>query len=210
MLTISDISIDKLRNNKLKKELPEFYELKEVIENNDWHNNDSVFNHTLTVLEKLEELLKNVKDKISNYLNQKITNCTRKDLLFLAALFHDIGKKETMVKKGNWAECPKYEHEKYGSVKVKKILKRIDLSGNEKDIVIQIVRHHGDIHYILDPKNDKLKEQYQDFKANLSNIFLELILLGMADTLGGQLGENKLDEFKFRIDFYNKVIRLAA
>jgi len=113
MLTVSDISIDKLKNSKLKKELPEFYELKEVIENNDWYNNDSVFNHTLTVLDKLEELLRNVGDKISNYLNQRITNYTRKDLLFLAAIFHDIGKKETIVRKGEWAECPKYEHEKY-------------------------------------------------------------------------------------------------
>lgn len=55
------------------------------------------------------------------------------------------------------------------------------------------------IHSILDPKNDRLEEEYKD-------IFVELILLGMADTLGSQLKRNKPDEFKFRINFYKKII----
>lgn len=206
MLKVSSINIEKLRENQFEKELPEFYELKKVIENNDWHKNDSVFNHTLAVLEHLEKILENTKYKITSYLNKKVDNYKRKDLLFLGALFHDIGKKETMVKKGKWAEYPRDKHEKYGSVKTKNILKRMDLSENEKSIVIQIVRCHGDMHYITDIENKKLKEQYKNFKFDNSNIFLELILLGMVDTLGSQVKENKPGEFKFRIDFYKKVI----
>lgn len=71
MLKISDISIEKLRNNEFQKELPEFYELKGVIENNSWHSNDPVFDHTLAVLKELEKLLKSANDKINSILSEK-------------------------------------------------------------------------------------------------------------------------------------------
>lgn len=51
----------KIRQGNFIKQIPEFYNLREVIESNDWHNNDSVFNHTLIVLEKLKALLKDIR-----------------------------------------------------------------------------------------------------------------------------------------------------
>lgn len=204
MLKVSAVTIENLKNNKFVNDLPEFYELKNVIENNSWHNNDSVFNHTLAVLEKLEDLFKKANNRINSYLNQIVDRNTKKQLLFLGAIFHDIAKKETIVKNVNLTSCPK--HEELGSVKVKNILDRIDLSETEKDIVVEIIKHHGSIHIILDPKNDKLEEQYRNFKSNNPNIFLELILLAMADTLGSQLKDNSPDEFNFRMNFYNKII----
>lgn len=206
MIKISAINIEKLRGNQFQDELPEFYELKNYIENNDWHNNDSVFNHTLSVLKELKKLLETTSNKINSYLNQKIDNHTKKDLLFLGALFHDIGKSDSFVKFNESTSCPK--HEELGSEKVRQILNRFDLSNQEKDIVIRIVKYHGEIHTILDsePKNDKLEEQYQKFKTKHYDIFMELILLGMADTLGSQLKDNNPEEFNFRIDFYKKII----
>jgi len=202
--TSTILNIGKIRNGEFSDLIPEFYELKDVIENNDWHNNDSVFDHTLNVLEKLEELLKDVKDKISDYLNQKITNYTRKDLLFLAALFHDIAKKETLVKNNDITSCLK--HEEVGAIKVKEILSQFDLSEVEKDLVVQIVKYHGVVHLIIEPNNEKLDEEFAKFRISYSNIFLELILLAMTDTLGSQLSENKPEEFNFRINFFKKVL----
>ena len=202
--TSTILNIGKIRNGEFSDLIPELYELKDVIENNDWHNNDPVFNHTLDVLEKLEGLLKNIRDEISNYLGQKITNYTRKDLLFLAALFHDIAKKETLVKNNDITSCLK--HEEVGATKIKEILSRFDLSEAEKDLVIQIVKYHGVVHLIIEPNNEKLDEDFAEFKINYSNIFLELILLAMADTLGSQLSENKPEEFNFRINFFEKVL----
>ena len=68
------------------------------------------------------------------------------------------------------------------------------------------MKYHGEVHYILDPNNNKLKEQYEDFKSRCSEIIVELILLKMADTLGSQLKQNNPEEFDFRIDFYKKAI----
>ena len=205
MIKVSAISIKKLRNREFQNELPELYELENFIENNAWHNNDSVFNHTLAVLDELEKLLKNINNKkINFYLDQKVDGHTKRELLFLGALFHDIGKSDTLVKNGNSTSCPK--HEKIGSEKVKSILDRFNLSDREKAIVVNIVKYHGEIPSILDPNNDKVDEQLDKFKSEHHDIFTELILLAMADTLGSQLKDNNPDNFKFRIDFCQRII----
>jgi len=204
MIKVSAISVGKLRNKQFQNELPEFFELEKFIENNAWHNNDSVFNHTLAVLDELEKLLKNINNKIDSYLNQKVDGYTRRELLFLGTLFHDIAKSDVLVKNGDSTSCPK--HEEVGFEKVKSILDRFDLSDREKAIVANIVKYHGEIHIILDPNNDKINEQFNKFKSERHDIFTELILLAMADTLGSQLKDNDLDNYKFRIEFYKRII----
>lgn len=198
------INIDKLRNNELADLIPEVYELKAVVENNPWHNNDSVFNHTLNVLVKLQGLLKNVKGKISDYLAQKVTNHTREDLLFLATLFHDIGKKETLLKKNGKAYC--FGHEEVSATKVKRILAGFDLSAEEKDFVTQLVKFHGLPNSIVRADNDRLAEEFSQFKRSHSNIFPELVLFTIADTLGSQLADNDKGKFDFLINFYKRVL----
>ena len=208
MLKISDISIEKLKSKNLKDKLPELFELKKFIENNEWHDNDSVFNHTLNVLIKLKETIRNITNKeITSYLNERIDKYKRKDLLFLAALFHDIGKTQTFLKLNKYTLCPK--HEEKGSKMVKPILDRFDLSEKEKQIVIKIIKHHGEIHNILDPKNPHFHEQYKKFKSKYKDVFIELILLGLCDTLGSHLKNNKPEEFNFRINFYKKVLDIS-
>ncbi|MFH1661728.1 MAG: HD domain-containing protein [Candidatus Falkowbacteria bacterium] len=204
MIKVSDITIEKLRNNQLQNELPEFFELKKCIENNSWHNNDSVFSHTLSVLEELKKLLRTVNNKINSYLNQQIDNYSRKDLLFLSTLFHDIAKTDTLIEENNLTSCP--DHEEIGSEKVKDILERFDLSGKEKVIVIDTIKYHGKIHPILSLKNTNIEKQFADFKQRHHDIFIELILLGMSDTFGSQLKENNIEEYNFRRDFYRRII----
>jgi len=205
MLKISDITIEKIKNNKLTKELPEFYELENVIENNLWHTNDSTFNHTLVVLKKLEILVSHVNKKIKLYLNKKVDNYTRKDLLFLATLFHDIAKKEACVKDGMSTSFLK--HEELGHSKAKNILNRFDLSKKEKEIVLRIVKNHGMIHSFLDLETNELGKKFEKYMKDYKDIFLELILLSLADTLGCQLKSNNPKNFKFRIKFFQNIIK---
>jgi putative nucleotidyltransferase with HDIG domain len=203
-IKLSKFTLERIKNKEFEKLIPEFYELEKVIENNLWHNNDSVYDHTLTVLEKLGALLKNVKDKISNHLNRKITKYTRKDLLFLAALFHDVGKKETFVKENNKTSCP--NHEKVSAKKAKEILSRFDLSEEEKKLVIQIIKYHNAIHLILRSDNNKFDKVFNKTRKKYSNIFWEVILLGMADTLATQPNENTIDEVNSRLSFYKQIL----
>jgi putative nucleotidyltransferase with HDIG domain len=189
----------------LAKELPEIYQLKEIIENNDWHNHESVFDHTLTVLRELKKIIKTSSPKIKRELNKRIDNYRRKDLLFLAALFHDIGKRKTLRKINDitWSSG----HEREGAKKVKKILDRFDLSEKEKRIVRKIVRNHGLIPIIAYPKNNNLSREFNEFKSRYSDIFLELILLAIADTIKSYLRITKPKEFEFRMNFYNNALK---
>jgi len=98
-MKVSDITIQKLKDGKLAKFLPELYELKDVIENNAWHKNDSVFSHTIAVLEKLEEIEKAASKNVNSCLNQRIGQHTRKQIFFLATLFHESQRRKLSQRK---------------------------------------------------------------------------------------------------------------
>lgn len=53
---LSITSVD-LKNGKFKQILPEFYDLKSIIENNRWHLHQSVFDHVIKVVQGLEQIL---------------------------------------------------------------------------------------------------------------------------------------------------------
>jgi len=203
-IRLSELTIKKIKNRKFKTFLPEFYELEKIVENNPWHTNDSVLNHTISVLLELKQLLKKLNDRIKVYLGKKIDIYSKRELLFLTALFHDIGKKETFEKEKDITKCP--GHEKVGTTKLKIILSKFDLSKNEKEFITKIVRNHGFIHEILNFPEKNLKKKLEEFKKRYSDIFLEVILLSIADMLGSQLKNNKSKEFNFRMTFLNKVI----
>jgi UTP:GlnB (protein PII) uridylyltransferase len=198
------LDIKEIKKGKFANQIPEFYELKKVVENSDWHNNDSVFNHTLTVFSHLEKILKKAKKGILRPLNKKIDYCTRKEILFLAAIFHDIAKKEMIVKKGSKTSTP--GHEKEGAKKVRKILSRFDLSRKEKNFVAEIIKNHDTVHLFLKSDIKNRDKSLGKFKNN-SNVFWEIMLLGMADTLGCQpKGEAVTSEVRARIKFYKKLL----
>lgn len=203
-IKISEFTIERIQNREFEKLIPEFYELEEIVENSPWHNNDNVLNHTISLLRELEELIKKSNDKIKVYLDKKINTHSRGKLLFLAALFHDIGKKETYKKEKDVTEC--LGHEEVGAIKLKTILPRFDLSENEREFVIKLVRNHGVIHEILNYPDENPEKKTEEFKGKHLDIFLEIILLSIADMCGSQLKDNRPEEFNFRMSFLNKII----
>ena len=199
-MKIAFLNINRLRGNKLTKIFPEFYELKNVIENNDWHHNDSVFNHTIKVLISMEKLLKKCNYKINKYLNKKLNNHSRKQLLFLGAMLHDIGKKETIVVKDNVTYCP--QHEIKGIRKAHKILRYFNLSAQEEKFVINLIQNHTEAHNMPDMNN----KSFGNFKMRHKDYFIELVLLVVADQMGSDLRKKYPKEFKIRMNFYNTLL----
>jgi len=204
MLRASDVSLEKLKKGGLGDELPELYELKKTTQNNKWHNNDSVFDHTLAVLENLEEDIKTASPVVRACLRQKVSDSTRKEILFLAALFHDIAKKEALAEEDGKTTFK--GHEKLGSGKVKNVLDRFDLSEKEKSRVADIIENHDAIHKIFDPENKGVDEQLAGLRKRFPGIFTELVLLGMADTQGSHLKDNAPDEFEYRMRCYMETL----
>lgn len=206
MLKISQITISKLESGKLKEELPEFYDLEKIIENNPWHNNESTFVHTLTVLKRLNKILKNSKDeKLKKYLNKKVGSYKRKELLFLAGVLHDLGKKETIQKNGKISSFP--EHEKISISKARKILKKSDLSKKDKDIVLGVIKNHSRLHSIVEADNVNLEKQFDKLKNVCSNFIVELVILVMADTADSYLKETNSQKYNFRMRFYREKVK---
>ncbi len=205
-IKLSDIAIKKIKSKELEKLIPEFYKLENIIENNPWHNEESVFNHTISVLDNLEKIIRNSKKEIKQALNKIIDKNSRKNLLYVATLLHDIGKKEAITDLGGGVRgCP--GHEKKGAQKTKKILKRFNLSQKELKIITDIVKNHGVTHDMIGLENKDFQKEYKNFKKKFSNIYLELILLAFADTIGSYLKKTKPIEFRHRINFYKKELK---
>ncbi len=196
-IKLSELSIEKIEKEKFS--MPYIYELKKVIESTRFHPNQSVFNHTIKTLKELRKLIK--KYRCGEYLSKKVDKNTKKELLFLAALLHDIGKKLTV---GN-DSFPPEAHEKIGAVKAKEHLSDFDLSPNEKKIVIYLVKSHGEIHRVFDEKKlPKMLEKFESFRKKYSKFFVELCLLGLADTLALNWKEN--EEGRREVRFVGEIL----
>lgn len=205
-IKLLELTVKKIKNRAFKNLIPEFYELEKIIENNPYHNNESVFNHTLSALTELEKLFEKINKRVKNYLAQKVDFHSRRELLFFAAVFHDIGKKETLKIENNITKCPK--HEKMSVEKLRKIIPRFDLSEKEKEIVIETIKNHGFFHDALNYPKENLDKKIKEFQETYPDTFLEVVLLTIADIFGfgGQLTKNYPEEFNFRINFLNKII----
>lgn len=207
MIAVSAISTSGLRDGDFAEVLPEFYDLTSSIENNSWHTNDATFTHTLAVLESFEGIRsKLTNNNINSYLSKKVGQHTRGQLLFLAIVFHDIAKPDTIITRDDGTtSCP--GHEEKGAIKVRPILDRFDLSDDEKEVVQAIIRNHYTMHDVFGYSDQEFDQHLADAQKRFPDIYLELILLAMADTAGAQLHINNPTEYSRRMDLYNKVIQ---
>lgn len=195
------ITSEEVKKGSLKEIFPEIYELKDVIENNPWHNNESTFDHTISVMKALEDEIAG-DEKISVIFGEKIDNHTRKELFLLSVLFHDIAKKEAVTFSGGESSFP--NHDNLGHQKVLPILARIGLSAKESGFVSDIIKNHNYFHKSFDNKDADCKEINREFKKQHPNIYFETLLLSMADTKTSFLQVTKENEYKMRMNFYNK------
>jgi UTP:GlnB (protein PII) uridylyltransferase len=202
---ISNITISNITSNKLLNVLPEFYSLKNNIENNPWHLNQTTFNHTILVLQALEKNIKKYKN-LEKYLNQKVEKNTRRDILFLATLFHDIAKPQCqIISKEKWIIFP--NHEKESAILAKKILKNFDLTSKEINLITKIIKNHDKFQIITNGKN--VEENFKKEIKKLKSHFIELLLLNKSDTEGSNINDLMPEIYIQKVQFFhNKLINL--
>jgi UTP:GlnB (protein PII) uridylyltransferase len=203
-----NLTTQDLKSGKLAELLPEFYELKNSVENSKdgWHQQESVFNHTLSVMEAMDKIFADNKN-LEVIFGEKIDNYSKKELLEIATAFHDIGKKEAMIKEGEFTKCT--GHEEIGVEKTKLILARFNLSPRETQLVLNIIASHSVFHHLLNPGNPNFQKDLEELRSKFGeSIYAELIVLSYADTVNSKLKIVGPDEFKHRIDFYKKETEL--
>ncbi len=98
------------------------------------------------------------------------------------------------------------DHETVGAEKAAPILSRFGLTEKESDFVTHLIKHHMATFFVVTPGNSQLEEQVAEIRAQHPEVFTELILLSMADTLGTQLDQTNPYEFNFRIQYYKGVL----
>lgn len=188
--------------------------LRETVENNGWHNRDTVYRHTLSVFRNLVHDLElgfvadeSVRVRLNEQLDSRVGRISRRDTLLVAALFHDIAKPDTIVKSENGQDaCP--DHEARSSGKARKILTGHGFDEADIDRICEIVAYHSFPHGITNPGFSVEARQKLQAKAeeDHGDIFPELMLLGLADTQGSQLRDNNPAEFAHRIESYYRII----
>lgn len=202
MLNITNLSIEKIRSGEFQNGLPELYELKNIFENNLWHH-ETTFEHTLLVLDKYEQII--TSNKVA-FLDVKVDNNSKKDLLRVAILMHDIAKKDTLlIAPDKTTSFP--SHEEKGALETKNILQRFNLTENEISFIISIIKNHGKPHEILRDR-ENCDQHLNYLKIKISDIYNETMILAMADTMGSELKKNDEENYNFRISKYKNVLKL--
>ncbi|OGE31611.1 hypothetical protein A2631_00575 [Candidatus Daviesbacteria bacterium RIFCSPHIGHO2_01_FULL_44_29] len=171
---------------------PRFKQLDNLIENNSYHEHESVYAHSLSVYKRALEAVQG--DFISNteakklylsFLNEELYGYKRSELLCLIALLHDIGKGEAGVlvtdEDGN-TKAP--GHELAGSTIVDQFIDQQDFSPEAIKYLTNCIRLHntmgnyfdkpvpGDILQIV---NEIKQEGEGYFIENLFNIYCDAL-----------------------------------
>ncbi|MEI7792178.1 MAG: NUDIX domain-containing protein [Candidatus Berkelbacteria bacterium] len=204
--TLDDINFVEIRENP--PYIPEFVKNIPIIENSTWHDKESVFEHTLNVIEALNMLKDSIKASAKTVLSTKIDKYSRGELLMLSALLHDVAKKDTITPDGEDTLCT--NHEEKGAIAAQAILARLDLSEDEKNIVTETIANHNEIHLLtggdfVDPL------QHAEFKEKYKNVYLELVMLGGADVAATHHSAREvgLRTLALREDFYKLELGLS-
>jgi UTP:GlnB (protein PII) uridylyltransferase len=185
-LSLSDLTSARLEAGEFKATLPEVYALSETLENNSWHNNQNVFEHTVSVLKNLEQLIKlwcQEKPWLKIYLEQPYYRYSRQHLLVVATILHDIAKPQTLiVNEEGLTSCP--GHERIGSTLALAFFERFVLDDVGQILVNRIVRDHDFPGAIVALAEADAKVATQYLKEFARHYCIELLLLSVADAWG--------------------------
>jgi putative nucleotidyltransferase with HDIG domain len=185
--------------------LPELSDLKGVTQSPP-HVLD-VWNHTLDVLRNLEALLKALdiihdpdqagslmmglvalrlgryREQLQAHLNTIYTpERTLRALLYLAALYHDVGKPQTRTEDGN-GRIRFIEHERVGASLADARAQALPLSNEEADRIKTIVNHHLRPILLSNEEQPPSRRAVYRFFRDCGAAGVDICLVSMADVL---------------------------
>ena len=163
-------------------------ELKNIQQNQKWHKEGNVYTHTCMVV---QELL-NVLDTIPQY--------DLREILFYAALLHDVGKLTTTTCDSNGI----YHAKGHAEAGLKLAEKWLEIHNiNYSNQILPLIKHHMNIGYVITSKN-----KYNDLLNIINEIevvpFRYVILLKKCDYRGSwtDVSDNFEERLDLLLDYY--------
>jgi poly(A) polymerase len=147
-----------------------------------YHHLD-VWNHSLETVLQLEKLFKEkeIEDNLEmkNYLNQDIVfNRSRKAIMKLGALLHDIGKPKAKMQKDG--KTLFYGHERIGRDITNNIVELLKLSTKERDMLEKMIFWHLRPGYLADIKMPSARAIFRYFR-DTQDEGISILLISLAD-----------------------------
>lgn len=127
---------------------PKFVQLKSILENNPYHDQEDVYTHSLKTMDVAGKNIDGsfisdpeAKGLFLKYVNEDLGGLKRKDLMILIALLHDIGKADVdMIQTEDGTRL--LGHEQKGSEAVGLIIKDFGFSSEQLDLIKKVIRLH--------------------------------------------------------------------
>jgi len=168
-----------------------------------------VFNHSLETIASVERLLHEYgddkKDKIlalvpwspeiaEHFVQQAAVGRSRKALLKLAALLHDIAKPATRTIEQS-GRMRFLGHAKDGAVMASQIMERLRFSNREIKMVQLMIENHLRPGYLLGEEMPSRRAIYKYFR-DTAEVGIDTLFLGLADHLAARGPTLHLDEWR--------------
>lgn len=214
MLNINQITPEGLESGQFETQLPQFYALREVIENNPWHISQSVFDHLVKTFKSSDYVLSleylNNKNSIEVILDQKVGKLTKRECLKIAMLFHDIAKNTCLLTNSEGKTVAPH-HENIGSIIVEDFYKDFDLEESDKKLIKKLIFFHGLSHDTINLSIEKNDNQtFLDiFKKITEEDWVLLLLLIYADMMGSDVEQELPGIFNSRTETIKSFLETA-
>lgn len=169
---------------------PLFLKLKDVVENNPWHDHESVYDHSIKTkdIAKREipgDFITNPEAKklFLQFVNEDFYGMRRADLMILIALLHDIGKiiSVKITDANGITSIPGHEYS--GSTIVGKLLEPLSLNSEIITYIIKGIRTHGAFQgeYFSSKKTWPIEAIINSIKSKAEGLYIESMFNNFCD-----------------------------
>ncbi len=196
-LVLTSFAPDAIIRHDFVDTFPEFYQLQDVVESHDWHDHQSVFDHSIKSAQALESIVSfnylntEQRDALTAYLNSVFDVHTRLDLLRLATLLHDIGKLISF-QTNSQDKTSNPGHGFVGGWIAGPFVDRFDLTAKEKVFVLGLIADHltpSDLIELSVNNQTDHQQIVEILQQQRPDSALELLLLGYSDWMGCDVRE---------------------
>lgn len=172
---------------------PLFLQLKNVIENNSYHDHEKTYDHLIKTYETAKTQVKgdfitndDAKKLLLEFVSAPFDNFTNGDVMLLTALLHDVGK--ILYYKDGEKEFPLRHkntdgivsnpgHEYWGSTIVRDFVKNTSLSEKVVEKIARVIRLHDTFgaHYLDPMLNFPMEKIIDDVKSRAEGFYKEAL-----------------------------------